>query len=228
MASAIGEPIGADELTSKLEILPFAKLCVEYKVGNDLPDKIEVETLIPGTDIKKVETVSVQYPFKPLVCSACKSLGHIVGACPFATRSWVMKENQKASVTAKPDVTQVEPTVDMAPTPNHITEDKTVEAVEVVARQPPDSAIVSGLLSPLPAVPQKTQDEEGWTTVPCKRNASCSPSGEVSPSTPCNFRSLKQVDEIDKKMGQATAKLTKSARKKLKKSLGSGASQISS
>ncbi|KAK1366976.1 hypothetical protein POM88_042537 [Heracleum sosnowskyi] len=37
----------ADELTSKLEVLTFDKVCVEYTIGKHLPNKIEVVDLDP-------------------------------------------------------------------------------------------------------------------------------------------------------------------------------------
>lgn len=97
LASAIGPPLGADELTSKLEVLPFAKMCVQYKVGKDLPNKIEAVTMDPITEEKTTVEVLVSYPMKPLVCSGCHTLGHLVGACPKVTRKWVRKEKQVQS-----------------------------------------------------------------------------------------------------------------------------------
>lgn len=237
LASVIGEPTGADEMTSRLEILPFAKLCVKYKVGNELPDKIEVETLIPGTEIKKLQEVIVQYPFKPLVCSACKSLGHLVGACPFATSSWVMKDNRnvkekpKNSSVAGVDAGSVDIANYMEGNPNLSIGDVNEDISAGLQQQHSDPVLV--VHSPVISSNHKSaMDDEGWTTVPSKRTASSSPTVEASPSPPCNFKSLKQVDEIDKKLAlskvQNLSKLSKSARKKLKKSLGAGASPTSS
>ncbi|KAK1388167.1 hypothetical protein POM88_016345 [Heracleum sosnowskyi] len=92
LGSVIGTPLSADALTSKLEILPFAKLCVEYKIGDDLPSKIEVEVMDPISELKHMEVVRVSYPNKPLICSACKALGHLTGDCPKASRHWVRKD----------------------------------------------------------------------------------------------------------------------------------------
>lgn len=50
LGSAVENPLSADDLTSRLEILPFAKLCVDYKIGDDLPSAIEVEVLDPITE----------------------------------------------------------------------------------------------------------------------------------------------------------------------------------
>lgn len=52
LASAIGPPIYVDDLTSKLEILPFAKFCVRYKVGSELPTSIQAVVLDPITNEK--------------------------------------------------------------------------------------------------------------------------------------------------------------------------------
>ncbi|KAK1369686.1 hypothetical protein POM88_035778 [Heracleum sosnowskyi] len=91
LASVIGTPLSADEMTSKLDILPFAKICVEYKIGDELPDRIEVEDLDPVSGDKSIKEILVQYQCKQLICSVCHSLGHTVGACPQASRRWVRK-----------------------------------------------------------------------------------------------------------------------------------------
>ncbi|KAK1384257.1 hypothetical protein POM88_021992 [Heracleum sosnowskyi] len=57
LASVIGNPLSADDMTSRLEILPFAKLCVEYKIGDDLPSTIEVEVLDLVSEVKHIEEV---------------------------------------------------------------------------------------------------------------------------------------------------------------------------
>lgn len=104
MGSAIGKPLSADDMTAKLEVLPYAKLCIDYKIGDDLPLKIDVEVLDPKTEEKHVEEVKVSYPKKPLVCKECKTLGHLKGACPRATRvtrSWVKKDSSELAVDAE-------------------------------------------------------------------------------------------------------------------------------
>lgn len=97
LASVIGPPICADDLTSNLEVLPYAKFCVHYTVGNELTQKIKVLNLDAATNEKTIE-VFVSYPNKPLVCTACKTLGHRVGACQKVTRKWVRKERQRTEI----------------------------------------------------------------------------------------------------------------------------------
>ncbi|KAK1365655.1 hypothetical protein POM88_041216 [Heracleum sosnowskyi] len=95
LGSVIGKPLCVDALTSKLEILPFAKMCVEYKIGDALPEKIEVETLDSVSGEISITEVLVHYPVKPLICSGCHSLGHPVSACPTTKRIWVEKRKQQ-------------------------------------------------------------------------------------------------------------------------------------
>lgn len=88
LASVIGRPRGADQLTSKLEIMPFAMMQIQYELGDPLPNEIKVKNLHPVTQEKTVETVLVSYPDRPLVCSGCKSLGHLVAVCPVTKQVW--------------------------------------------------------------------------------------------------------------------------------------------
>ncbi|KAK1388242.1 hypothetical protein POM88_016420 [Heracleum sosnowskyi] len=97
LVSVIGPPLGADELTSTLEVLPFAKMCVRYDIGKELPTKIQVTALDPVMKEKSIEVVLVIYPVKPLACTACHTLGHLVSGCPKASRKWV--RNDKAEAT---------------------------------------------------------------------------------------------------------------------------------
>ncbi|KAK1356383.1 hypothetical protein POM88_049639 [Heracleum sosnowskyi] len=92
IASVVGNPLGADELTSKLDVLPFAKVCVQYEIGAPLPSKIHVMAINPCTCNKEEVDVLVSYPIKPLVCTSCKSLGHTIAACPVSKRIWVEKK----------------------------------------------------------------------------------------------------------------------------------------
>lgn len=74
LASAIGRPVFVDEFTSRLEILQFAKICVEYTFGKDLPTKINVLELNPVTEETSIATVTVSYPSKPRFCYSCLAL----------------------------------------------------------------------------------------------------------------------------------------------------------
>lgn len=43
LAGVTGVPLCADDLASKLQMLPFSKMCVNYKIEDPLPDNIEVD-----------------------------------------------------------------------------------------------------------------------------------------------------------------------------------------
>lgn len=94
LGSAIGKRLIPDELTKKLEILPFAKLCVDYTIGDALPTKLNVEVLGPNSDKVTIHEVLVSYPTMPTVCHGCRSLGHLSGAYPKTTRIWVAKKDK--------------------------------------------------------------------------------------------------------------------------------------
>lgn len=74
-------------------------MCVQYKVGDPLPHSISVVDF----DKSNVE-VKVTYLNKPLICTHCKSLGHLINVCPIAKREWVRKVPKEVLVK-----TSVEP-----------------------------------------------------------------------------------------------------------------------
>ena len=88
VASVIGPPICADLLTSQMNPIPFAHMCVTYSFGDPMPGIIPVASWGGGAPVD----VIVSYPYKPLSCDGCKSLGHTAGACPIVKRVWIQKE----------------------------------------------------------------------------------------------------------------------------------------
>lgn len=178
LASVIGKPLCADNPTSQLDIMLFAKMCVDYKVGDELPEKITA-VAIDAHGEKFTSQVTVSYISKPLVCTGCKNIGHLVSACPITKRVWVRKVRPPSTVSEQPEHTILQ--TDPISTPS----------VETVAN-----------LSDAPLV------NEGWTEVKCKSIKSSfsavQPSedqAETSPPPPTLFKKLKVVDEIDKIVG---------------------------
>lgn len=204
LASSIGHPLSADNNTSRLEVLPFAKICVDYKIGDPLPTELEVEVLDPSSESLLTEKVLVSYPSKPLICSACGSLGHLVGACPKVTRHWVRKiENSSHSAT-----------VDTAVDASSSGSKDAVKAdnTPVTTTDPPVSTSNS--------VPGTTND--GWQEV--KRKHSSSPPPVVVPTASTTI----EIPQVVKTTAAAslpiysalTRTLSKNQRKKAKKSGG--------
>lgn len=193
LASVVGKPLGADILTSKLEIMPFARMQVLYKLGTPMPTEFLATVLDPVTEEKFTTKVLYSYPLRPLFCTGCNSLGHSVGACPRVNRVWVKKDPVNAGKSSGNE-----------PVAPH-----NVEPSSVVLNRAPVAASVQGVTN--------TANEETWTEV--KRKKDLLNVQEASPSPPQTFRNLKNVDEIDKRKGApggSNSRLTKSQKRKLR------------
>ena len=193
LASVVGKPLGADILTSKLEIMPFARMQVLYKLGTPMPTEFLATVLDPVTEEKFTTKVLYSYPLRPLFCTGCNSLGHSVGACPRVNRVWVKKDPVNAGKSSG----------------NEPVAPQNVEPSSVVLNGAPVAALVQGVTN--------TANEETWTEV--KRKKDLLNVQEASPSPPQTFRNLKNVDEIDKRKGApggSNSRLTKSQKRKLR------------
>ncbi|KAL1818309.1 hypothetical protein ACET3Z_013178 [Daucus carota] len=107
-------PEGADRTTSLLNPVQFAKMCVRYKIGDPLPEKIKVAVLDESTmELSPTEFVDVEvsYPQRPMICTGCKHIGHLVGACPVVKRVWVQKQTPKEVNVNKPNEVQKDTSV---------------------------------------------------------------------------------------------------------------------
>lgn len=219
IASVIGRPLCADARTSQLELLPFAKMCVDYRVGEPLPDKIPVMALdVKGN--KDVVNVVVEYDKKPLVCSGCNELGHHVSACPISRRFWVRKEGP---IPKNNPTVYEEPSKEDSP----VQPNCTVEGKAVVTDLFDEGA--NNNSTEATKDPNKTSDvvntntpvdvdigDVGWHTVVKKRPCSSPVKSDDDSPTPNNtFKNLARVDEVDALRG-AGPSLSKSQKKKLR------------
>ncbi|KAI0505090.1 hypothetical protein KFK09_016047 [Dendrobium nobile] len=75
IASKIGVPIAADNLTELKTRLTFARICVLVDCHATYPEEIKVS--LDGDVCLKV-----QYEWRPFPCAHCKSLMHISSSCP--------------------------------------------------------------------------------------------------------------------------------------------------
>lgn len=194
--------MGADALTSQLEILPFAKMCIDYKVGDPLPSTITVVDL----DNSKVE-VNVSYVNKPLICVHCKSLGHLINVCPTATRVWVKKgtptgENNGENVGGKSNEDFVEKhdwTVDK--------DNQQKKQYEVLVEEN-SNATVSKENNDLQLEPEGGK----WTEVKSKRKPLASPSISSGSPSPQLFKDGME-EESGTKKGGPKSKMSKRAKR---------------
>lgn len=206
--------------------MPFAKMCVLYKIGDPLPEKLSVATLDPLMEGKESTEITVSYISKPVICKGCNSLGHQVGACPLVKRMWVQKQQpadgtKPGDVNTKPSnadaqtVNQTAPLVNRAQEPQSDARDQerdqaAGEWTQVTSKKSKNTRTTFG--TSVEEIPPQGNDTEADYT-------------NDSPSPANTFRNLKKVDEIDAKRAASTfggtpdsAKLSKTQLKRQKKS----------
>lgn len=204
-------------------MLPFAKVCVNYIIGDPLPNSIPVLALDPCSGEKFEALVQVHYPIKPLMCTGCKSLGHVVAACLITKRIWVKKTTNEA-----PESSNAIPTENIS----------NVSHVIVNKRDSSGNNDETG---------SKEDQNEGWTKVQSKKKFVAEGMGSVaaditnveekttavameeSPEHINIFKNLRNVDEIDLKRMEPVVDsipqpLSKSQLKKRKAALRKSAS----
>ncbi|XP_074316134.1 uncharacterized protein LOC141652515 [Silene latifolia] len=76
IASLVGNPIRCDSNSQLKSFLGYARIMVEVKVGDELPDVVE---FMDELDVKHRQIV--HYEWKPTICTECKALGHFSHDC---------------------------------------------------------------------------------------------------------------------------------------------------
>ncbi|PWA42932.1 hypothetical protein CTI12_AA540520 [Artemisia annua] len=90
--SGIGKPMVMDKMTKerclkKAGKLDFARVLVEVKGVEDLPNVIEISYPALGNRPAKVGKLEVKYQWRPPLCTHCKTFGHTTMACKVRPRS---------------------------------------------------------------------------------------------------------------------------------------------
>ncbi|XP_074290907.1 uncharacterized protein LOC141617632 [Silene latifolia] len=76
IAGLVGKFLKTDGANEEKTRLGFARVMLEVKVGQELPDKLYFK------DEKGVENcILVEYEWKPVICSSCKGIGHGSDVC---------------------------------------------------------------------------------------------------------------------------------------------------
>lgn len=102
IASAVGKPLYADEMTKKCQRLTFAKVCVEVDLNSTFPSSFEL--LYPSGDSV---TVEIKYPWHPLKCLHCKVFGHSGDHCPARTKEALVVATEGMRINGSADVGRV-------------------------------------------------------------------------------------------------------------------------
>lgn len=84
IASGIGKPLFADEMTSKLDPMNFVIVCIEVNADFSFPSSINVVVFDESTLEDKLITVNIKYQSIPPSCPVCKTFGHPPSKCPKA------------------------------------------------------------------------------------------------------------------------------------------------
>ncbi|XP_026410184.1 uncharacterized protein LOC113305345 [Papaver somniferum] len=77
ICSLVGTPIMTDTPTAMKTRMSFARVCVEIDSNCTFPSELPYQI-----DDKKYK-VRVEYPWKPALCSLCKSFGHSSAKCGY-------------------------------------------------------------------------------------------------------------------------------------------------
>lgn len=80
-------PLSLNKATEQRRRVHFARVCIEISCGDELPDLI----LVDINEIGQIK-VSVEYAWKPTMCSLCKSLGHVTQTCR-VSKEWKPKSS---------------------------------------------------------------------------------------------------------------------------------------
>lgn len=91
IASGIGKPICADEITSHFELLNFARVCIEVKASFSFPSSLNVTVLNGETLEDSIVPIEVEYQSRPPSCPTCNVFGHSPLKCPKANYQWIPK-----------------------------------------------------------------------------------------------------------------------------------------
>ncbi|XP_074299343.1 uncharacterized protein LOC141630419 [Silene latifolia] len=76
VASAVGNPICADEHTTNKSKLAFARILIDVDHSKELPKAIKINSPYRGTLLQ-----SVAYEWVPHFCTCCKTIGHTKDRC---------------------------------------------------------------------------------------------------------------------------------------------------
>ncbi|XP_074313942.1 uncharacterized protein LOC141649145 [Silene latifolia] len=76
IASYVGKPICADELTTSKSKIAFARILVEVDLSKELPKGMKLQTPYRGTILQKID-----YEWLPYFCHTCKKIGHTKDRC---------------------------------------------------------------------------------------------------------------------------------------------------
>ena len=76
LANVLGKPLYVDQVTSNQDRITYARVLINTDITISYKNKAIVED-----EDGKILTLKVEYKWKPLVCSKCKSIDHVESEC---------------------------------------------------------------------------------------------------------------------------------------------------
>lgn len=76
VASGIGRPLFTDKITTKLDPMPFARICVEMNASSSFPESLCVAVMNDDSEDLEFVDVKVEYQNRPASCPTCQIFGH--------------------------------------------------------------------------------------------------------------------------------------------------------
>ncbi|KAF5207957.1 Rna exonuclease [Thalictrum thalictroides] len=86
LGNTIGTPLFPDKNTKSKKMITYARICIEVDANKDLPKSVSIR-------INESKNLTLDYPWKPLICSKCKVFGHC--NCGFQQKPQVAKGKGK-------------------------------------------------------------------------------------------------------------------------------------
>lgn len=121
IASGIGKPICADEITSHFELLNFARVCIEVKASFSFPSSLNVTVLNGETLEDSIVPIEVEYQSRPPSCPTCNVFGHSPLKCPKANYQWIPKAKNVEQTPLPPNSSSPGPIANAAAASDWVT-----------------------------------------------------------------------------------------------------------
>ncbi|KAL6581539.1 hypothetical protein OROMI_007462 [Orobanche minor] len=101
VASAVGRPLYPDAITSSMERIDYARVCVMISVNDKLLDNFFMFLPSANGEYNGTCQVVVEYEWKPAICGKCNSFGHVDKDCPLVIKA-VHRQNPVYVYVPKP------------------------------------------------------------------------------------------------------------------------------
>lgn len=86
VASAVRRPLYPDAFTSTMERIDYERVCIIVDVDAKFKDHVFMLFPSPNGEYNGSCKINIEYEWRLIICSSCKSFGHTDGDCPIAKK----------------------------------------------------------------------------------------------------------------------------------------------